>query len=133
MIQRKNKGHKLYESKKINLEVVVRLEEGENKDSAYEQIKKDLMTKGDAWEQELRASCTPKKESNAKKNGVPVITDVQNKSQDQVTIIETNGLLVCPQCGEDMFQKEGKDYYVDSKHWGYPDMIRKGQVKDKRF
>lgn len=41
--------------------------------------------------------------------------------------------LVCPKCNEVMTQRSGKGYYMCSNHWGYPDMIRKGVVKDKRF
>ena len=48
-------------------------------------------------------------------------------------VVEAIGLMTCPVCGEQMFQKEGKDYYLDSKHWDYPNMIQKGQIKDKRF
>jgi hypothetical protein len=32
-----------------------------------------------------------------------------------------------------MLQKEGKEYYMCGKHWGYPDMILKGEVRDKKF
>lgn len=41
--------------------------------------------------------------------------------------------LICPKCNEKMVKKEGKDYYLCSKHWGYPDMIKAGQVREKRF
>jgi len=41
--------------------------------------------------------------------------------------------LICPICNEVMVKKDGKDYYLCSKHWGYPDMIRAGNVKVKRF
>ncbi|KKM06829.1 hypothetical protein LCGC14_1740140, partial [marine sediment metagenome] len=33
--------------------------------------------------------------------------------------------LCCPECKEKMQKKEGKEYYMCKKHWGYPDMIEK--------
>ena len=40
---------------------------------------------------------------------------------------------ICPKCKEPMHKKENKDYYLCSKHWGYPDMIEKGEVREKQF
>lgn len=51
------------------------------------------------------------------------IAKENNKSKD----------LICPKCHEIMVQKDGKDYYVCKNHWGYPDMIENGEVRDKRF
>ncbi len=41
--------------------------------------------------------------------------------------------LICPKCNEVMVKKDGKDYYLCSKHWGYPDMIKAGNVREKKF
>ena len=67
-----------------------------------------------------------------------VNSDFTNKEQ-RVTVVnkdmeeENVGLLICPKCNEEMKKKEGKDYYLCSKHWGYPDMIKSGKVMEKRF
>ncbi|OLS20706.1 MAG: hypothetical protein HeimC3_39720 [Candidatus Heimdallarchaeota archaeon LC_3] len=39
--------------------------------------------------------------------------------------------FICPECKEKMQKKEGKEYYMCKKHWGYPDMIEKGEVRER--
>lgn len=68
-------------------------------------------------------------------NDIPIIEE-QEKIQDSAKLENQdldNGPLICPKCNEVMQKKEGKDYYLCSKHWGYPDMIKGGQVREKRF
>lgn len=117
-----------YESKRIDMKAIIQLEEGDIFETASELAKKDLEQKIDTWEQKLRAKIPPKTfqqthETNAE---LPVIVD------DTLTPLQ-NGTYICPVCGEQMFPKEGKAYYLCSKHWGYPDMIKSGQVKVKKF
>ena len=98
-----------------------------------------------SWEFELQG-----KKSTGQQQGKVVIqtandlitsaNDNENKEQEQIMtetkqeqFEEVSGSLVCPKCNEVMTKKEGKDYYLCSKHWGYPDMIRKGQVREKKF
>jgi tRNA(Ile2) C34 agmatinyltransferase TiaS len=41
--------------------------------------------------------------------------------------------FICPECKEKMQKKEGKEYYKCKKHWGYPAMIEKGEVREKNY
>ena len=59
-----------------------------------------------------------------KKQILPEISSVDSKSEKQ---------YICPKCNEPMHKKENKEYYLCSKHWGYPDMIEKGEVREKQF
>jgi hypothetical protein len=57
--------------------------------------------------------------------------DIEEKENENS--FDINLTLICPKCNELMVKKEGKDYFLCSKHWGYPDMIKSGQVREKRF
>ena len=39
--------------------------------------------------------------------------------------------FICPECKENMQKKEGKEYFLCKKHWGYPTMIEKGEVRER--
>ena len=110
-----------YESKRVDLEAVVFLEEGETFDESSEKLKKILQEKVELWEGEIRSR------NGNKKN----LTEKSIESDGDRTI-KNNESVICPKCGEKMVKKEGKEYYICSKHWGYPDMIHEGLVRDKR-
>ena len=41
--------------------------------------------------------------------------------------------LICPECDEPMYKQKDKDYYLCEFHYGYPDMIERGEVRKRRF
>ena len=56
------------------------------------------------------------------------------KSNDTTSKTESNSeVLVCPECNEPMHQKQGKEYYLCTKHWGYPNQVVRGIVKERKF
>ena len=108
-----------FESKRVDIEMVAMIEKGDDYKKEYDQLKEEIMQKVNTWEQEIRSKvCNEEKKLDTSK-------------------IETGGQdgkkFICPKCGEEMIKKEGKDYYLCSKHWGYPDMIKEGTVRDKKF
>ena len=71
------------------------------------------------------------------KNNITIVeqpTTVKTKTPTkQQPFSKNKATYICPECGEQMHKKEGKEYYLCSKHWGYPAMIEKGQVRDKTY
>ena len=107
---------------------MVFLEEGETFDQVTESVKHQLEEKISEWEKAIKVSDSKEvKKPTIRQSSVFAISD------DTTTPPEVTEPLICPKCNEQMVKKEGKDYYLCSKHWGYPDMILKGEVKDKRF
>lgn len=47
--------------------------------------------------------------------------------------IEKPDKLICPECNEDMIRPPGKKYYIDSNHYTYPDLIKNGVVKERKW
>ena len=98
-----------------------------------------------AWEQKVRGNDFLSEKTNeiTIKTADELVTNIIESEQKRpnTTEIETEkklteqeqAQLICPKCNEIMVKKEGKDYYLCSKHWGYPDMIKAGQVREKRF
>ncbi len=98
-----------------------------------------------AWEQKLQGKMALGNEPNpvtiktaeelvaSTSDEVETRTEPTEPKIEAKTSEEENLNLICPICNEIMVKKEGKDYYLCSKHWGYPDMIRKGQVREKKF
>ncbi len=46
---------------------------------------------------------------------------------------ESKDTYKCPVCNETMYKKEGKGYYMCNNHYGYPEYIKKGIVKDRKW
>jgi hypothetical protein len=59
--------------------------------------------------------------------------EVETKSKSPLTQHEKSEDLICPTCNEVMKAVSGKNYFLCSKHYGYPDQIRKGEVKERKF
>ena len=98
-----------------------------------------------AWEQKVRGNdfFTEKTNEVTIKTAEELVDNIDENEQKKPISIEIatekkqseleQSQLICPKCNEIMVKKEGKDYYLCSKHWGYPDMIKSGQVREKRF
>jgi predicted RNA-binding Zn-ribbon protein involved in translation (DUF1610 family) len=66
----------------------------------------------------------------------PVSNDASQEQEilpEVVSKVDKSDSYDCPECGEKMIKKDGKNYFICSKHWGYPDMIMKGSVKIRQF
>ena len=109
-----------YETKDFYLTAEAELESGETLVDVNNSLKKTLELQLDNWEMEMKG-ITP----------TIVTADVLAKQQPQEIVSQQTETLICPVCKELMQKKEGKDYYLCKKHWGYPAMIKKGQVRDR--
>ena len=109
-----------YETKDFYLTAEAELEDGETLTDVNNTLKKALEHQLDNWEMDT-------------KGVVPTITtaDVLVKQKVPESLPQQFEQLICPQCQEPMQKKEGKDYYLCNKHWGYPAMIKKGEVRDR--
>ena len=155
-----NVGRKiLHEQNEHSIEIglQVNLEPEEDSESAYYSVKNMLEGQLDSWEHEMRSSQQPRLITIPEISGSdvpPLVTATEIKPKVAKTKKEFKKEqtiqkgdpdnmkpkeeqfqeeYICPNCGEEMKPKEGKDYYLCTKHWGYPDMIKKGIVKERKF
>ena len=155
-----NVGRKiLHDQNEHSIEIGLQddLEPEEDSESVYYSVKNMLEGQLDSWEHEMRSTQQPRlitiPEIGAS-DAPPLITATEIKPKaikakkeykkepytqkhepEPVKTQEEENLegYICPNCGEEMKPKEGKDYYLCTKHWGYPDMIKKGIVKERKF
>ena len=137
----------------MELGLQVALEPDEDPESVYYSLKNMLEGKLDTWEHEIRTNERPRivtipemQENEAP----PLITASQmapkiaRKRKEEPKVSYTPKIeqqeeeqgqeeYICPVCGEEMKPKEGKSYLLCSKHWAYPDMIRKGEAKERKY
>lgn len=139
----------------IEIGLQVTLDPEEDPESVYYSVKSSLEGQLDTWEHEIRTNDRPMiiPEMTVTETP-PLITaseikpKISKKTQSTKVTVQALKIkepeykpendsnkadYICPTCGEQMVPKEGKDYYLCSKHWGYPDMILKGMVKDRKF
>ena len=157
-----NLGRKVFHDQNehsIEIGLQVELEPEEDSESVYYSLKNTLEGQLDTWEHEIRTIekpiLLPEMSVTATQASTPTPTlvtaseikpkitkvkkepvkkeDTQVKVQEQESVQENQGEYICPACGEKMLPKDGKDYFLCSKHWAYPDMIKKGIVKDRKF
>jgi hypothetical protein len=121
-----------YESKRIDLELRAFLDEMDDPEIAFEQLKRGLIEKVTTWEKEIkdRVKELGSIRIETKKQGNLTGYGNGNGQKTATEVIKIEESYTCPKCGEQMQQKEGKEYYMCGKHWGYPDMILKGEVRD---
>ena len=138
----------------LEIGLQVNIEPDEDYESVYQSLKNALEGQLDTWEFEVKTNEKPSvitipemneatapplvtasemkpKIKKAKKENTKTkkeVTDYQGQEGE-----ENKGEYTCPTCGEKMKPKEGKEYYLCTKHWGYPDMIQKGQVRERKF
>lgn len=139
----------------IEIGLEVDLEPDEDSEAVYYSVKNSLEGQIDTWEHEIRTNERPSILTITEIGGEtmpPLVTasDMTPKATrtrktppkaqykvEQEEIIqeqeEKQESYICPVCGEQMLPKEGKEYYLCGKHWGYPDMIKKGNVRDRKF
>ena len=67
------------------------------------------------------------------KNPVETISITDNVETKTKQVKSTEKELICPECDEPMYKQKDKDYYLCELHYGYPDMIEKGEVRKRRF
>ncbi|OLS19083.1 MAG: hypothetical protein HeimC3_47560, partial [Candidatus Heimdallarchaeota archaeon LC_3] len=111
-----------YETKDFQLTAEVELEEGESLYDVSNKVRQTLEHQLEGWEMETKG-ITPKI-NNASELLPPKIVEETTTKQSE---------FVCPECKEKMQKKEGKEYYMCKKHWGYPDMIEKGEVREREI
>ena len=111
-----------YETKDYSITAEAVLEEGESLFEVSNRVKQALEHQVEGWEMETKG-ITPKIET-ANELVKPVVLEKPLKDTTE---------FVCPECKEKMQKKEGKDYYLCSKHWGYPAMINKGEVRERNY
>ncbi|OLS19201.1 MAG: hypothetical protein HeimC3_46870 [Candidatus Heimdallarchaeota archaeon LC_3] len=109
-----------YETKDFQITAEAELEEGESLFDASNKVRQSIEHQLEGWEMETKG-ITPKI-TNAEELLTLKIVDETVTQQSE---------FVCPECKEKMQKKEGKEYYVCQKHWGYPDMIEKGEVRER--
>ena len=133
------------ETEHFEIQMEAQIEEKDDPQEIIQGLKSILDRHLLAWEQKLRGN-SYSMESTPQVN-IKTASDLIEQPPDQQSqtteahepLIESKSAteemvqLICPKCNEKMVKKEGKDYYLCSKHWGYPDMIKAGQVREKRF
>jgi ssDNA-binding Zn-finger/Zn-ribbon topoisomerase 1 len=113
-----------FETKDYHLSAEVKVEDGETLKSVAGTIKQAIESILDEWEAELKGT-----DVSILKSAENLVKQSKAK-QNETELFET---FTCPECKEIMKKKEGKEYYICNKHWGYPDMIKKGEVRQKKF
>jgi hypothetical protein len=151
------------EVRSLEIGMTITLKEGENIEQHYHSLRNSLEKQLDSWEHETRLKCSgasfeeiispppliPATESLSRSNNPSTISQVVTHAPEPVfkskykeeTIINPEKSvhsvkkenLICPVCKEPMFQKKGKEYYLCTKHWGYPNQIARGIVKERKF
>lgn len=113
-----------FETKDYHLSAEVKVEESETLKSVAGKIRNTIESILDEWEAELKGTNV-----SVSKSAENLVKQSQN-SQNKTELFEN---FICPECKELMTRKEGKEYFMCNKHWGYPDMIKKGEVRQKKF
>jgi uncharacterized C2H2 Zn-finger protein len=92
-------------------------EESEDPQEVYSSVYRLINLQINSWEREIRQEI---QKNLFLTSEPPPISDIINKDPE----------VLCPECGEKMFQKDGKSYFTCiNKHWGYLEMIKKGEVR----
>lgn len=143
------RGRKLHlenydvENYEIKMESVV--EERDDPQDIIQGLKTLLDRHLDSWEKSLKEINSSEENSAPPiiKTAADLVSDdskseilsnsVNMSEKDSKKQLQEEQQLICPKCNEVMTKKDGKDYYLCSKHWGYPDMIKNGQVRDKKY
>ena len=115
------------EMENINVEMEAQLE-NEDPHDVFQTLKLVLSKQIDAWESEWRPV-----ESAIEKKPPPTIEGDSAPLESVALEAPAVEQLVCPICKETMKPVEGKGYYLCSKHYGYPDKIKKGEVRDRKY
>ena len=140
----------------IAIGLQVEVEPEEDTESVYYSVKNTLEGQLDTWEHQVRTTEQPsvvtipeltvtespplvtasdiKPKGRKTKNETLKPQYIQkHEEEEEQEQLERQEQFICPTCGEQMMPKEGKDYYLCTKHWGYPDMIKKGNVRERKF
>lgn len=134
------------EFRSLEISMGIEISQNEEVEQQYQFLKSSLERQLDSWENETRIQLagTVFDELNEQP---PLITaefmntqtetskpsSFRNKYSKSNEMTISGGSYTCPECKEPMKQKEGKDYYLCEKHWGYPNQITKGIVKERKF
>ena len=105
-----------YESKEFGIFMEALPDSSEKAHDVAAKIKQQIEEQLAKWEAQERKNGHS---GNGERRNVPKIIE---------TTVKDEG-YVCPECGEKMLQKEGKEYFQCSKHWAYPRMIERGEVR----
>ena len=121
-----------YESTRLDLGTVIDLDEEDSTNSVILDTKQYLTNKLHEWEAEIQLNPQPALMSAETLAAPPKIDETPRKSlpTKAKTPSET---LECPLCQKPMYKKEGKEYYLCQKHWGFPAMIKQGKVRERKF
>ena len=131
-----------YESESYELSMEVALEDQDEAHDVINGLKNIIDQKLINWENTIKQAAksttltTEIKTADAliQKNDKPEKNSVDKVPQEQPSQDgQAKEQFICPKCKEPMVKKENKEYFLCSKHWGYPDMIEKGEVRDKQF
>jgi len=134
-----------YDNEQFEIQMEAILEDGDDPQDIIQGLKSLLDRHLISWEQQMKGNhphnepeqsvrITTAEDLISNDASDEKIMKTQSRVQLENSMTEQdNSPLICPKCNEVMIKKEGKDYYLCGKHWGYPDMIRNGQVREKRF
>lgn len=139
------------EGRSLEIGMIINMTAGDNVEQQYHSLKASLESQLDAWEHETRIKATggsfeelmtPPPLRPASKS-IPKSGHIKPKVLQQFPLTKTDSSrmknqispsgFLCPVCNDPMHQKEGKEYFLCTKHWGYPNQIKKGIVKDRKF
>jgi uncharacterized C2H2 Zn-finger protein len=107
-------------------------DENEDPQEVYSSVYRLINLQLNSWERELRQEI--QKNLFLASEPPPITTAASmiqiNNKDPKSDLINKDPEVLCPECGEKMFQKDGKSYFTCvNKHWGYLEMIKKGEVR----
>lgn len=120
-------------SESINISYNVQLdEESEDPQEVYSSIYRLLNLQLNSWERELRQETQNNLFLSSEPPPVTTAASMMSNDENQMNKVSIPSAteILCPKCNKKMFQKDGKSYFTcPNKHWGYLEMIRKGEVR----
>lgn len=113
----------------ITLKYEVKIDENEdNPQEVYSSLYRLINLQLNSWERELRNETQKKLFLTSEPPPITTAASMLNNIKKNTS--DSNQEIKCPKCNEIMFQKDGKTYFTcPSGHWGYLEMIKKGEVR----
>ena len=112
--------------------IITLTESDEDPQEAYGSVYRTINLQLNAWEKEIRETIDHQvhlsKEVPFIKTAASLLSSSdENEAEKEFKQVKT---VICPKCKEIMIQKDGKQYYTCPQgHWGYLEMIKKGEVR----
>jgi hypothetical protein len=113
----------------ITINYVIQIDENEdNPQEVYSSVYRLINLQLNSWERELINETQKKLYLSSEHPPITTAASMINNIENYQS--ESDQEVKCPKCNEIMFQKDGKTYFTcPNGHWGYLEMIKKGEVR----